>query len=122
MTCKEIGKDFLNLCACGNPKKAFELYIHKNFKHHNAYFKGDANSLMTAMDESAKQNPNRVFEIKNIIEEDDKIVFHSFIKQSNNDLGMAVIHILKFSENKIIEMWDLAQPIPENLVNENGMF
>ena len=122
MTLKEIGQDFLILCAFGNPKKAFEFYVHKNFKHHNAYFKGDANSLMTAMDDSAKQNPNRAFDIKQIIEEENKVVFHSFIKQTNNDLGMAVIHILKFSENKIIEMWDLAQPIPENLVNENGMF
>ena len=54
LTIKEIGKDFLNLCASGNPEKAFSLYAHKNFKHHNPFFKGDADSLMIAMAESSK--------------------------------------------------------------------
>ena len=123
MTQKEIGKDFLTLCAFGNPRKGFTLYVDDTLKHHNAFFKGDANSLIIAMEESAKENPNRVLEIKHIIQDGDMVVYHSFIKQTDNDLGMAVVHILKFTDNnKIIEMWDLAQPIPENMINKNGMF
>jgi predicted SnoaL-like aldol condensation-catalyzing enzyme len=119
---KEIGKDFLTLCAAGNSKEAFKLYVHKNFKHHNAFFKGDADSLMIAMEESSKENPNRIFDIKHIIMDGDLVAYHSYIKQTQSDVGLAVVHILKFSDNKIIEMWDMHQPIPENMVNENGMF
>ena len=119
---KEIGKEFLMLCASGNPQMAFNLYAHKNFKHHNPFFKGDADSLMIAMDESAKENPNRIFEIKHILMDGDLVAYHSFIQQTQSDIGLAVVHILKFSDNKIIEMWDMHQPIPDNMVNENGMF
>ena len=122
ITLKEIGKDFLTLCAAGNSREAFKLYVAKNFKHHNAFFKGDADSLMIAMEESSKVNPNRIFDIKHIIMDDDLVAYHSYIQQSNSDSGLAVVHILKFSENKIIEMWDMHQQVPENMVNENGMF
>jgi len=123
MTRKEFGKNFLTLCAKGNPREAFKLYVSETFKHHNAFFPGDANSLMIAMEESSKENPNRIFEIKHILEDGNLIAFHSYIKQTQNDFGMAVVHILKFANsNKIIELWDLAQQIPENTINENGMF
>lgn len=118
----EIGKDFLTLCAFGNPRKAFSLYADKNLKHHNAYFKGDADSLMIAMEESAKENPNKIFEIKHVIADGNMVAFHSFIKQSKNETEFAVVHILKFSNNKITEFWDIVQPIPEEMLNENGMF
>ena len=119
---KEIGRDFLTLCAAGNSREAFKLHAHKNFKHHNAFFKGDADSLMIAMEESSKENPNRIFDIKHIIMDGEIVAYHSYIKQTLSDTGLAVVHILKFSDNKIIEMWDMHQPIPENMVNENGMF
>jgi len=122
ITIREIGKDFLTLCAAGNSREAFKLYVAKNFKHHNAFFKGDADSLMIAMEESSKENPNRIFDVKHIIMDGDLVAYHSFIQQSNSEAGLAVVHILKFSENKIIEMWDMHQSIPENIVNENGMF
>jgi predicted SnoaL-like aldol condensation-catalyzing enzyme len=121
-TIKEIGKDFLTLCAAGNSREAFKLYAHKNFKHHNAFFKGDADSLMIAMEESSKENPNIVFNIKHTIMDGDLVAYHSYIKQTQSDVGLAVVHILKFLDNKIIEMWDMHQPIPEKMVNENGMF
>ena len=121
MSLKEISKDFLTLCAFGNPREAFKLYVSKNFQHHNAYFKGDADSLMTAMEESGKGNSNKIFEVKQIIQDNDLIALHSYIKTDTNT-EIAVVHILKFSDKKIIEMWDIIQPFPEKMTNENGMF
>lgn len=122
MTLKEISKDFLILCAFGNPREAFKLYVGNNFKHHNAYFKGDAHSLMIAMEESAKENPNKIFEVRQMIQDGDLVALHSYIKGTENDLEIAVVHILKFDNSKIIELWDIIQPFPEDKVNENGMF
>ena len=121
MTLKDISKEFLTLCAFGNSRKAFELHVGKNFKHHNAYFKGDSNSLMIAMEESAKESPNKIFEVRQMIQDGESVVLHSYIKTDTNT-EIAVVHILKFSNEKIIEMWDIIQPFPEDVVNENGMF
>ncbi|MFZ1514413.1 MAG: hypothetical protein WAT21_03380 [Saprospiraceae bacterium] len=70
MTKKEIAQDFLTLAARGQSRKAFELYVADHFKHHNAYFKGDGNTLMTAMEENAQNNSNKIFEIQRALEDE----------------------------------------------------
>ena len=32
------------------------------------------------------------------------------------------MHIMQFEGDKILELWDFGQAVPEILVNENGMF
>jgi predicted SnoaL-like aldol condensation-catalyzing enzyme len=122
MTNKEMAIDFIHKCADGKSREAFSLYTGKNFKHHNAFFKGDADSLVNAMEESDKQLPNRSFEIKRTIADGDTVALHSHMKPSPDHLGYAVMHILRFANGKIAEMWDFAQEIPKNMPNENGMF
>jgi predicted SnoaL-like aldol condensation-catalyzing enzyme len=119
---KDQAISFLQLVAAGNVREAFQEHIGTGFSHHNAYFRGDAESLMLAMEESEAMSPNKVFEIKQMIEENDLVVVHSHIKQNPEDLGAAVVHICRFENDKIIELWDLGQPILENSPNENGMF
>jgi predicted SnoaL-like aldol condensation-catalyzing enzyme len=122
MTKKEIAQNFLKLAAKGESRKAFELYVSENFKHHNAYFKGDRNTLMIAMEESAQKNPNKIFEIQRALEDGNLVAVHSRVKQTLADNDLAVIHIFRFDGDKIIELWDFGQAAPENRINENGMF
>ena len=119
---KEKALDFLRLCAAGDSREAFRLYAASDFKHHNVWFKGDADTLMNAMEESARMNPDKVFEVQRALEDGDLVAVHSYIKQNPQDRGAAVIHIFRFEEDKIAELWDFAQPMPEEIVNENGMF
>jgi predicted SnoaL-like aldol condensation-catalyzing enzyme len=122
MTKKYIAQEFLKLAAKGHPHEAFRLYVGKNFKHHNAYFKGDADTLMLAMEESARTNPNKIFKIHHVLEDDNLVAVHSHLKQTPVELGFAVVHILKFELDKIVELWDLGQPVCSGSINENGMF
>lgn len=122
MKFKEIAEDFIIMCANGKSREAFNLYVDKEFKHHNPYFEGDAESLMNAMEEDAKLNPDKIFEVKQILHDGNLVAIHSFLKQNADSPEMAVVHILKFREEKIIELWDLVQSVPEDMKNENGLF
>jgi predicted SnoaL-like aldol condensation-catalyzing enzyme len=122
MTKKEIARDFLKLAANGHSHEAFRLHAGENFKHHNAYFKGDAETLMLAMEESTRKNPNKTLTIHHILEDKDLVAVHSHLKQTPADIGFAVVHILRFEVDKIVEFWDLGQSIPTEMINENGMF
>lgn len=113
---------FLQLVASGEVREAFQKYIGSDFRHHNPFFPGDADSLMLAMEENAKENPYKVFEVKRVIGEGDTIAVYSHVKQTQDDLGGAVVHIFRFQNDHIVELWDVGQPIPENSPNENGMF
>lgn len=120
---KEKAKDFLVLTSKGKSREAFSLYVAPSFKHHNAHFKGDANTLMMAMEENAAMMPNMIFEIQRALEDGDLVAVHSRFKQTQDDLGYAIMHILRFDESgKVAELWDFGQAVPKDMVNENGMF
>ena len=119
---KNIASDFLRLAASGQAKHAFEQYVSKDFKHHNPYFKGDGESLMHAMDADAQENPIKVFEILRILEDGDLVAVHSTVRQ-NPDAGVFVlVHFFRFEGDKIAEVWDIAQEVPAQMVNQFGMF
>jgi len=123
MTKKQIAKDFLMKCANGDSREAFKLYVATNsFKHHNVYFKGDAETLMLAMEENDREMPDKIFEIQRTLEDGDLVAVHSHFRENTEDLGWAVMHILRFEEGKIVELWDISQVVPKNMPNENGMF
>lgn len=122
MTKKEIAQHFLTLCAKGESRQAFELYVANDFKHHNAFFKGDHESLMIAIEESAVSSPNKVFEIQRILEDGNLVAVHSKVQLEKEEITLAIMHIMQFEGDKILELWDFGQAVPEILVNENGMF
>jgi len=113
---------FLKLAASGEVSEAFSKLVASSFKHHNQFFEGSADSLQAGMQENALANPNKVFEVKRVISEGDFVVIHSHVKQKPSDLGTAVVHIFRFENEKIVELWDLGQAIIENSPNQHGMF
>lgn len=119
---KEIAIDFLQLSSSGKSREAFRLYASSDFKHHNAFFPGDAHSLMIAMEENAIMTPDKVLKIQRALQEGDQVAVHSHVKLKPNDPGFALMHIFRFRDNKIVELWDFGQAVPENMINENGMF
>lgn len=122
LTQKEKAVSFLQLVASGKVREAYQSYIGPGFCHHNPFFPGDAESLMLAMEENAAKNPHKILEVKHAIEEKEIVTVHSHVKQNPDDLGGAVVHIFRFQDDKIVELWDVGQPIPENSPNKNGMF
>lgn len=119
---KDKAVSFLQLVASGKVDEAYKLYISADFRHHNPFFRGDADSLMQAMKENAEINPDKTLEVKHVIVEGEMVVVHSHVKQNSEDLGSAVVHIFRFRDDHIVELWDLGQPIQESSPNENGMF
>ncbi|RHW36707.1 nuclear transport factor 2 family protein [Lysinibacillus yapensis] len=119
---KEKAASFLQLVSSGKVREAYQRYIGPDFLHHNPFFSGDADSLMIAMEENATKNPHKVLEVKRVIGESDMVMVHSHVKQKPEELGVAVVHIFRFHNDLIVELWDVGQPIPENSPNENGVF
>lgn len=112
----------MHLSASGKVREAYRRHVGPGFSHHNPFFRGDDDSLMLAMEESAAKNPNKILEVKRVLEEGDYVMVHSHVRQKPEDLGGAVVHIFRFQDGCIIEFWDVGQPIPENSPNGNGMF
>jgi uncharacterized protein YndB with AHSA1/START domain/predicted SnoaL-like aldol condensation-catalyzing enzyme len=119
---REAAIDFLTLAAAGKAREAFRRHVGPGFKHHNAWYPGDADALIAGMEDDAKQNPGKVFEVKQAIAQGDRVAVLSHVRQSPGERGAGVVHIFRFEGAWIVELWDLGQPVPESSVNENGMF
>ena len=93
-----------------------------NGKHHNLYFPAGFSVLQKAMEENHIQFPNKIIPTKNIFADGNLVAVHSHVQIQNGDKGIAVVHMFRFSNGKIVEMWDVGVPIPEDLPNTDGAF
>jgi predicted SnoaL-like aldol condensation-catalyzing enzyme len=118
---KQIATEFLIMVGEGKVEAAFEKLVGEGFKHHNPDFKGDARSLMTAMLEDAQNYPEKELKVLRALADGELVAVHSHIKQKQIDTGFVFVHIFRFKEQKIVELWDLSQEIPSKTINQNGM-
>ena len=119
---KEIAVSFLKAAASGNVREAYKKYVSPDFRHHNPWFHGDAASLMKGMEENLAEFPRKHLEVHKVIEGGNEVAVLGHVKHMPDERGYAVMHIFRFEGDKIAELWDVGQEIPETVVNENGMF
>ena len=118
---KEIAADFLKMVSLGSVQEAFEKYVHSEFKHHNAYFKGDRKTLMEEMKRNYLEMPNKTYEVLRAVEEKDLVTIHGKVSNVFNK-NWSVIHIFRFEDDKIVEEWEASQEDLIDSPNENGIF
>lgn len=120
MTKKEIAVTFLKHASAGNVDEAYERFVHKDFKHHLLYFRGDRQSLLDAMKENARDFPDKTYEVLRALEDGDLVAVHGKIVLAGKVYG--VIHLLRFEGNMIIESWEASQEELSDAPNEHGLF
>jgi predicted SnoaL-like aldol condensation-catalyzing enzyme len=118
----DIATEFLTLCAGGRVREAYEKHVAAGFRHHNAWFPGDRQSLLEGMEQSAQAEPNKSFTVMQAIESADRVALLSRLRREQANVEMAVVHILRFDGDSIVEMWDVGQEIPKDSPNALGMF
>jgi predicted SnoaL-like aldol condensation-catalyzing enzyme len=74
------------------------------------------------MEENHREYPNKILEVQRTVSEGELVAVHSRIRMSAADNGMAVIHLFRFQDGKIAEMWSVGQQVAEESPNVNGMF
>ena len=77
---------------------------------------------MTGMEENARQNPDKRLDVLHALEDGDFVAVHSHVRQHPGDRGAVVVHLFRFEGDRIAELWDVGQPVPEQSVNAHGMF
>lgn len=122
MTHAQRAAAFLERVAVGQVAPAFQDFVGEGFRHHNPAFPGDAASLQAAMEAAAAANPAKTLEVKQVISEGGRVAVFSWIRPHPGDRGYAAVHLFRFDGDRIVELWDVIQAVPERALNENGMF
>jgi len=119
---KQAAVDFLQMVVAGNIDAAYEKYVDMNGKHHNAYYAPGFDVLKQGMKDNHVQFPNKVFTTKNVIGDGDLVAVHSRMSLKPGEIEVAVVHIFRFKDGKIVEMWDVGQKLESNSPNTDGIF
>jgi len=118
---KEIAISFLKLASSGKLDDAYSK-VRGNFRHHNPYFAGDAESLRAGMAEAAQKFPHTTLEIQHVFAEGDLVAVHSRVSHGSDQPEIAVVHIFRFEGDQIAELWDIGIQAPPDSPNKNGLF
>ena len=119
---KRTAVEFLRAAAEGRARQAGAEHCGRAFRHHNVHFPGDGDSLFAAMDENARQNPEKKLEVKRVLADGDLVAVHSGVHHRPGDRGAMLVHIFRFDGDRIAELWDVGQEIPADSPNANGPF
>jgi len=66
--------------------------------------------------------PNHRYEVKRVIAEGPYVMLHLHGMGGPNPHGEAVVDIFRIENGKVVEHWDIIQPIPDSADNANSMF
>ena len=106
-------------------KKDFEeakKYLGNRYTQHNPGAADGPDGLKGFIAFLKDKFPNNRSEIKRIFADGDYVIVHVHAVREPGTRGNAIIDIFKLENGKVVEHWDVVQPIPEKPANTNGMF
>ena len=106
-------------------KKDFDAaskYLGARYTQHNPVAADGPEGLKAFIAFLKDKFPNNRSEIKRIFADGDYVIVHVHAVREPDTRGNAIIDIFRLENGKVVEHWDVIQPIPEKAANDNGMF
>ena len=120
---KQLVLDFFDLAFVKRkPAEAAERYLSAQYIQHNPTAPDGPDIFPQLIGGLFAEAPEASFHLKRAIAEDDLVVLHYNLKLFPGDLGQAVVDIFRVEDGRIVEHWDVMQPVPAESSNDNGMF
>lgn len=103
-------------------RQAFESWVHPDYIQHKPTLPDGRDAVINFLEELLERYPERIFTIHRVIASDDLVAVHYHSQATPEDLGFAVVDIFRVEDCRMVEHWDVVQPVPEQSANDNTMF
>jgi predicted SnoaL-like aldol condensation-catalyzing enzyme len=118
-------KTVLAFYEAGLKRRDFEAasqFIGPRYVQHNPLLADGVEGFKAFLGLLSERFPGWKVDIKRVFAEDDYVIAHVHGIREPGTRGSAIVDIFKLEDGKIVEHWDVIQPIPEDVANPNGMF
>ena len=102
--------------------EAASKYFGPRYTQHNPNAPDGPEGFQTFLQFLKEKSPASCSEIKRVFADGDYVILHMHAVRESGTRGNAIVDIFKLENGKIVEHWDVVQPIPEKAANTNGMF
>jgi predicted SnoaL-like aldol condensation-catalyzing enzyme len=119
---KKAVLDFYDKALNQKDFDAASKYFGRRYIQHNPGAPDGIEGFKAFIAQRKEKFPNARSEIKRSFADGDYVILHVHSVREPGDRGVAIVDIFRLEEGKIVEHWDVAQPIPEKTANGNGMF
>ena len=69
-----------------------------------------------------QRHPHLKVVISKVLADNDLVALHVHLTREANDPGLAIAELFRLKGGKIVEHWDVVQPVPANTASGNSMF
>jgi predicted SnoaL-like aldol condensation-catalyzing enzyme len=97
-------------------------FIGDRYVQHNPLIADGIEGFQAFLSYLTETFPQLRGEIKRIFADGDYVILHTHGVRVPGQLGSAIVDIFRLEDEKIVEHWDVIQPVPDTALNENGMF
>ena len=103
-------------------KEGFDKYTGPTYRQHNPFAADGAQAAIDFLAPYLASHTEYRYDMKHVYVDGNIVVVHSHVTRDANDRGSAVVDIFRIEKGKVVEHWDVVQPIPEKSANTNTMF
>lgn len=104
------------------PTAAARAYIGDRYIQHNPHVPNGVAPFTGYFEQYFRTHPTASSTIYRVIADGDLVVIHSHGKDDPQDVGKAIVDIFRVDHGKIVEHWDVMQPVTTGAPNGNTMF
>jgi len=115
-------KAFTLLLVQHKVDEAVDKYFAPDYIQHNPFAATGAEPMRQFFKTFYAANPQASVKIDHVLADGDLVAVHYLTKVKPEDRGFMAVDIFRVAHGKIVEHWDVVQPIPEKSANKNGMF
>lgn len=119
---KENAIAFYQMAYLGEPRKAVDLYVGKEYIQHNPLVKDSPEGFIEYFEKMQTEYPNKSIKFVRCIAEEDLVALHTHQIWPGNDQYVTMDFFRFDSNGKICEHWDSVQQIPPSSENPNSMY
>lgn len=119
---KKLVLDFYHQLIGEKDYEAARAYMGAEYRQHAPYATDGHAGIAEWVRKFREGFPQHHYEVKKVVAEGDLVVLHLHGKNGPNPHGESVVDIFRIKDGKVVEHWDVIQPIPETADNANTMF